>query len=162
MPRRAKGLTAAGVAAAGPGVHYDGAGVRLEVGQGGAASWIFRYKGASGKPRDMGLGSRSAVTLKQARARARELREAVRVGRDPLDERVAKAVEEAKRVTFDDVAGLYLDAHERGWRNPKHRQQWRNTLATYVSPVIGSLPVADVDTGLIVRIVEPLWRAKPE
>ena len=134
MPRRAKGLTAAGVDNAKPGVHYDGAGLRLEVGASGAASWIFRYKGASGKPRDMGLGSRGVITLKQAREKARELQAVVRDGRDPLDERRAKAVEAAKRLTFDDVARMYLDAHERGWRNPKHKQQWRNTLRDYASP----------------------------
>src|SRR5207302_274123 len=52
--------------------------------------------------------------------------------------------------------------NEAGWRNAKHRQQWRNTLATYVYPVIGDLPVAAVDAGLVVQVLDPIWSEKPE
>ena len=65
-------------------------------------------------------------------------------------------------MTFDGCAKAYIAAHEAAWRNPKHRQQWTNTLATYVSPVIGQLPVAAVDTGLVLKVVEPIWSKKPE
>ncbi|MBO0736608.1 MAG: site-specific integrase, partial [Alphaproteobacteria bacterium] len=53
-------------------------------------------------------------------------------------------------------------SHEASWRNPKHRQQWRNTLGYYVLPAIGELPVAAVDTGAVMKILEPLWRDKTE
>src|SRR5262249_47405294 len=56
----------------------------------------------------------------------------------------------------------YINAHEAGWRNPKHRQQWKNTLATYGSPVVGKLPVSAVDTGLVLKVLEPIWSRKPE
>ena len=60
------------------------------------------------------------------------------------------------------VAEAHIAANESNWRNDKHRQQWRNTLATYAYPVIGDLPVADINTAHILQIVEPIWRDKPE
>jgi len=57
---------------------------------------------------------------------------------------------------------VYIEAHEAGWRNPKHRQQWRNTLGTYASPVIGSLPVQAIDLTLVMKVLEPIWHTKPE
>jgi hypothetical protein len=67
-------------------------------------------------------------------------------------ERDAKQAEEqvadAKSMTFDRCAELFMKSHESGWRNAKHRQQWRNTLTTYASPIIGKLLVRDVDTAL--------------
>src|SRR5262249_38961165 len=80
----------------------------------------------------------------------------------PPEKRAAAAVEAAKAMTFADCATAYINAHEAGWRNPKHRQQWKNTLATYVSPVVGKLPVAAVDTGLVLKVLEPIWTRKPE
>jgi integrase len=59
-------------------------------------------------------------------------------------------------------AERYIKAHAAGWRNGKHRQQWRNTLETYAYPVIGDLPVTDVDTGLMLEIIQPIWTTKTE
>ena len=68
----------------------------------------------------------------------------------------------AATITFRECAKRYIEAHSQGWRNGKHRQQWRNTLETYAYPVIGDLPVAAIDTGLIMQIIEPLWTTKTE
>jgi integrase len=173
MPRRAKGLTAALVEkGTKPGRYGDGAGLYLLVRSKDAKFWLFRYT-RHGKMREMGLGpasGRTAVKLAAARARARELHTMVRDGKDPLAERDAEAARakadvakaKASAMTFADVADMFLAAHERSWRNPKHRQQWRNTLRDYVLPEIGALPVNSVDTGAVVKIIEPLWREKTE
>jgi integrase len=173
MPRRAKGLTAALVEkGAKPGRHGDGAGLYLLVRSRQAKFWLFRYT-RSGKMREMGLGpakGRTAVSLSAARAKARQLHEAVREGRDPIAERDAEAKKakadaanaEAAAMTFGDVADMYIAAHEVSWRNPKHRQQWRNTLDQYALPVLGEMPVTYVDTSDVMRILEPLWRQKTE
>jgi integrase len=172
MPRRAKELTAAQVdKGTKPGRYCDGAGLYLLVRSKEAKFWLFRYT-RNGRMREMGLGpasGRTAVKLTAVRARARELHAAVREGRDPLAERDAEktktvadaAKAKASATTFADVATLFLAAHEQGWRNPKHRQQWTNTLRDYVLPAIGDLPVGSVDTGAVVKI-EPLWREKTE
>jgi integrase len=155
-----------------PGRYGDGAGLYLLVRSREAKFWLFRYT-RNGKMREMGLGpatGRAAVKLAAARAKARELHAAVREGRDPLAEREtekANAKADAAKVhagamTFRQVADRYIAAHEAGWRNARHRQQWRNTLDAYVLPAIGDLPVGAVDTGAVVKILEPLWRDKTE
>jgi integrase len=134
---------------------------------------VFRYTRA-GKMREMGLGRAgaddSAVKLADARDAAADLHKLVRAGIDPLDKREADAAAEAaeaqaaaiKQITFRDVAGHYLAAHDKAWRNPKHRAQWRNTLDTYAHPHFGDLPVGDVGTEHVLAALEPIWRVKPE
>ena len=65
-------------------------------------------------------------------------------------------------MSFDQCAEAYIGAHEIAWKNEKHRQQWRNTLATYVSPVFGKVPVGDVDTDHVLKVIEPIWGRKAE
>jgi hypothetical protein len=167
MPRRAKGLTAAQVEKGTKlGRYGDGAGLYLLVRSRQAKFWLFRYT-RSGKMREMGLGpakGRTAVSLSQARARARQLYAVVREGRDPLADREAEKAEaqadaakaKAAAMRFGEVADMYLAAYEASWRNPKHHQQWRNTLRDYVLPAIGDLPVGSVDTGAVMKIIGPL------
>lgn len=150
-----------------PGIYGDGAGLSLKVTPGGSKSWIFRYM-LFGKAHWMGLGSYPDVSLAEAREKAAELRKLTRQGVDPISEkrqqtRVLRAAI-AKGITFDDAAGKFIEAHKDGWRNAKHIDQWRNTLATYASPVIGGIDVSLIDTAHIVKILETgnLWREKTE
>jgi integrase len=172
MPRKAEGLTAAKVRTAKPGRYGDGAGLYLLVRSPEARFWLFRYV-MEGRMREMGLGpasGASGVSLADARVKARKLHDMVREGFDPLREREAareaKAAQakmaEIKRMTFRDVADAYIAAHEASWRNAKHRQQWSNTLETYAHPILGDVPVADVNTGAVMRVLEPIWREKAE
>jgi integrase len=159
-------LSAVEVAKAkGPAVLHDGGGLYLRIAPTGAKSWVFRYQ-IEGKRRDMGLGPYPDVTLARAREKAAAHRAQSREGADPLAakraERQAQLLAEAKGRTFREVAEEYIARYEAGWRNAKHRQQWRNTLATYVYPVIGNLPVAAVDAGLVVQVLDPIWAEKPE
>jgi integrase len=139
-------------------MHADGLGLYLYVSKSGAKSWIYRFM-LRGRSRDMGLGGLDVVSLSEARERALEARKIVKAGIDPIEERNAErareAVDAASRMTFADCARALIKSHEAGWRNPKHRQQWRNTLATYAYPVFGNLPVDTVDTGLVMKVIEP-------
>ena len=65
-------------------------------------------------------------------------------------------------MTFDQCAEAYILAHKAGWKNAKHGDQWTNTLNTYASPVFGHLPVAEIDTGLVVKCLAPIWESKTE
>jgi integrase len=171
MPRRAEGLSAAKVAKAVPGRYGDGAGLYLLVRSPEAKFWLFRYR-LAGRSREMGLGpaaGRAAVSLADARAKARQLHERVREGKDPLAEREAeqaKAKAQAAKaqaaMSFRAVAELYVAAHEAGWRSPRHRQQWRNTLDQHVMPSLGEMPVAEVATGDVMHVLETLWRERTE
>jgi integrase len=129
-------------------------------------SWILRATVPSGARRDIGLGSFPTVTLAMARDRGREAHEQIRQGIDPVEDRrkakTAARVEQARAMTFEECGKAYIAAHEAGWRNPVHRQQWRNTLRDYAYPVVGKLPVAAVDTAMVMRILEPIWYTKTE
>jgi integrase len=147
-----------------PGAYGDGGGLYLQVRGAEQRSWLYRFK-LHGKPHLMGLGTVADVSLAEARDAAAATRKLVRQGIDPIARRRAARVDAAGRVglnTFAEVADAYIAAHEAGWRNAKHRQQWRNTLDTYARPVLGGLGVAMVDTGAVMRVLEPIWREKPE
>jgi integrase len=152
-----------------PGLYADGAGLYLRVGRNGSKSWTFRFM-LNGKAREMGFGGLHKVGLADARKKAGDARLLLSEGLDPitqrhLNEKRRAAVEKratSRSITFDQCAEAYIGAHEISWKNEKHRQQWRNTLATYVSPVFGSVPVQAVDTDHIVKVIEPIWSKKTE
>jgi integrase len=147
------------------GMYHDGGGLYLQVSGSGTKSWIFRFT-LDGRAREMGLGPVHAIPLADARKRAAECRRMRLDGIDPIEARSEhrswKKLEAARGMTFDACAAAYLDAHNDGWRNAKHREQWRNTLNSYAGPVFGSLPVQAVDLTLIMKALEPIWKAKPE
>jgi integrase len=148
-----------------PGMYADGAGLYLQVTGEGAKSWIFRFS-LRGRAREMGLGSISALSLSDARTKAAECRRLRQDGIDPIEARKAlraqAALDAAKTLTFKQAAGNYIAAHRAGWKNAKHVAQWESTLASYAEPVIGALPVQAIDTTLVLKVLEPIWKAKPE
>jgi integrase len=150
-----------------PGMNFVGevAGLALLVKVTGARSWILRCS-IAGKRRDMGLGGFPDVTLADARRRARDMRERIDNGEDPIgqrrESRAALRAALVKAMTFDQCVDAYLNAHNESWSNPKHRQQWRNTLTSYAGPVVGALNVAHIETGHVLKVLEPIWKTKTE
>jgi integrase len=148
----------------GGGKHCDGGGLYLQVVEGATGltrSWLFRFK-----ERWMGLGPYPDVTLAEARQKALEARKLLLVGLDPIEQkrlsRAAANVVAAKTITFDQASAQYISSHRHGWKNAKHASQWEATLAAYVSPIFGNLPVTEIDAGLVLRALEPIWTTKPE
>ena len=149
-----------------PGLHYTGSDyLYVQVKGPKWRSWIFRYT-MGGRTQYLGLGSLRKVPLSDARRKARECVRLVGNGVNPLEakhgDRQRRELDEAKRVTFREAADRYIAAHRDTWRSEKHRNQWDATLGTYVFPVIGALPVHQIDTGLVLKILEPIWASKPE
>lgn len=166
MVRRQQRLSALQVAKLSkPGLHGDGGGLTLQITTTGAKSWLLRYMMA-GKPFGMGLGPTHTVSLAEARQKALDARKLLIEGINPLvvkrQNRIAGALASAKVMTFDQCAEAYILAHKAGWKNAKHADQWTNTLNTYASPVFGHLPVAEIDTGLVVKCLSPIWESKTE
>ncbi len=161
-------LTALKVKNARPGDRLaDGEGLRLDVDDDGNASWILRFTSpTTGRERFMGLGPLRAVSLSAARDAADDARRLIRSGADPIDARkaarTAARVEAARGIRFKDYAEQYITAREGGWKNPIHRQQWRNSLRDYAFPVIGNFAVADVDTEAVLKVLRPIWTTKAE
>jgi len=148
-----------------PGYYGDGGGLYLQVSNYGTRSWVFRFM-VAGRAREMGLGSLETFSLKEARARARECRQFVSQGIDPIEDRRKKRDEaraaSGEAMPFKKAAQLFLEVHVNGWRNVKHQQQWANTLQTYAFPTLGTRPVAAINGALITVALAPIWTAKPE
>jgi integrase len=146
-----------------PGLHGDGGGLYLQVGEGGAKSWIYRYT-LNGKTREMGLGPCRSVSLAEAREKAQECRRLRDQHIDPIehrrDARTRALLEATANITFDEASAAYIEAHRAGWRNAKHAAQWESTLKTYAEPILGRLPVQVIDTKLVLKVIEPIWATK--
>lgn len=148
-----------------PGLYGDGGGLTLQITPGGVKSWLFRYM-MSGKAYGMGLGPTHTVSLAEARQKALAARKLIIEGLNPLTEKkqdqLAKALADAKMMTFNQCAEAYIAAHRAGWKSAKHADQWTSTLSSYASPVFGHLAVAEIDTGLVVKCLAPIWETKTE
>ncbi|GHF12620.1 phage integrase [Kordiimonas sediminis] len=148
-----------------PGSYVDGAGLRLQVSKGGSKSWQFRFM-LNGRSREMGLGPVKDVSLAQARQKASECRTMLSEGIDPIEAR--KARKEALRAqqdtckSFDECRNAFLKSHASAWKGTKSLTQWEGSLERYATPVIGKTPVDQIDTALIMRVLDPIWRSKTE
>ncbi len=150
-----------------PGLHAVGGvpGLALQVLPSGGRTWILRAV-IGGRRREMGLGGYPGVTLARARESAREARDLIRRGIDPIE--AAKAAREALKATptvaytFRAAAEAYIAAHAASWRNPKHRDQWTATLKNYAYPVMGKLDVSAIELPHVMRVLEPIWIEKTE
>jgi len=148
----------------GPAVLHDGGGLYLRISTSGAKSWVFRYQ-IQNKRRDMGLGPYPEISLAEVRARALEHRKQRLDGIDPLDAKKARRQAErlaiAKGRTFREAADEFINRNRPAWSD-KHADDWAKTLETYVYPLLGELPVAAIDVGLVVQALEPIWTTKAE
>ena len=159
-------LTATGVRALvkKPGKYGDGDGLWLHVSKPGRAHWHLHYGPRTGQ-RVMSLGSVDQVSLAEARELAGTARKLIVKGIDPLDQRrehqAAAEIAAARAVTFAEAVDAYIASHEAGWRNPKHRYQWRATLDR-ANEVMGSTAVAAIDTEAVLRVLTPIWQAKSQ
>lgn len=168
MPKRAKELTSLQVRRLlQPSLYAVGGvvGLYLQVRSASARSWILNV--TTGQKRRMfGLGSYPTVLLEQAREKARSYRTMIENGTDPVYERRKARAElfaaKAKQLTFDEAAKAVVAVKRQEFRNAKHTAQWETTLATYVSPVIGTLFVSDIETAHILKVLEPIWATKTE
>ena len=165
----AKLFAKAVAAAIKPGYLSDGGGLYLQVTPAGVRSWLLRYE-RGGRERAMGLGPVADFTLEEAREAARKARQILFEGKDPIDSRKdarselrsAAAKAAARAVTFKACAEMYYNFHSPKWKNIKHSRQFLSTLQMYVYPVLGSLPVEQIDKALVLKAIEPIWYTKTE
>jgi integrase len=161
MPRQIHRLTALEVQRCKKGKLHDGGGLYV---LGDSQSFSFRFK-RHGRDRWHGLGPFHAITLTEARERARVCRKMLLDGIDPItakrEQRAALRLQAAKAMSFAQCADAYFEAHHAGW-SAKHAQGWRTTLASYAHPILGDLPVAAIDTALVLKALEPIWTKAPD
>ena len=147
----------------GQGRHGDGNGLYLVVDPSGARRWIVRVtvkgqRNRQGKPNrtDFGLGGADIITLTVARERALEYRRLAKQGLNPKYHR------DKEVPCFEEVARQVHIERLPTWKNPKHGQQWINTLADYAFPKIGRLPVSEIDQPEVLQVLSPIWTVKHE
>ncbi|MBL8389343.1 MAG: integrase arm-type DNA-binding domain-containing protein [Hydrogenophaga sp.] len=168
MAKKAKELSALAVSRLiESGHHAVGgvAGLYLYVNDAGARSWVLRTM-VGNKRRHMGLGGYPDVPLAQAREKARDARQLIEQGIDPIAQREqarSKLIaQQSSHKTFKEAAEAYIEAHGDSWKNPKHRAQWSSTLVRYAFPVAGEMLVQDVEQTHVLKILEPIWKSKNE
>jgi integrase len=146
------------------GFYSDGLGLWLQVSKWGTKSWVFRYK-RDGRGRYLGLGPLHTVSLAEARERARQARQTLLDGKDPIEAkrqfRKATLLADAKRKTFRNCAADYLAEHSDSWKNAKHRAQWASSIER-ANKAFGDLDVVDIDVDIILNFLRPIWRKTPE
>nr|WP_043291262.1 tyrosine-type recombinase/integrase [Pseudoxanthomonas spadix] len=130
--------------------------------QKGQGKWVLRFVSpVTGKRRNAGLGSYPQVGIASAGRLAREMREQIAAGRDPLETKAANRAK-PKTPTFQEAAEQLHGELKPGWKNPKHAQQWLNTLADYAFPRVGSLPIDEIQPRHIADVLRPIWLEKAE
>src|SRR6478672_5807927 len=149
-------LTARKVETAKAGKYSDGGNLYLIVSETGARKWVLRFIWR-GRAKEMGLGSAATVPLADAREKAASARRKIAQGLNPIDER--------KRIsgvpTFGEMADQVRETLSVGFRNEKHKAQWKSTLATYAAP-ISNKPVDTITTDDVLAVLKPIWTTKPE
>ena len=151
-----KRLSSRTVDTAKPGKYADGGGLYLIVADSGSRKWVFRFT-RNGKAREMGLGAASGSALADARHKAAEAQRLIADGKDPLSERA----KQNETPTFEKMAEEVIASLEQGFRNEKHRKQWRSTLQAYAGPLM-ALKVDAIETDDILKVLSPIWAIKQE
>lgn len=148
------------------GYYADGENLYLRVTASTTKSWMLRYS-MNGKQREMGLGAYPLITLADARIVATANMRLIKIdGIDPIEkkknEQQKALIEKVRQVTFAEAALSYIESHRSGWKNSKHADQWANTLRDYAYPIFEKLPIASIDTAMVMKVIEPIWLTKTE
>ena len=161
MEREVKRLSARAVATiAASGRHADGDGLYLIVDRGGAKRWLFMFRWG-GKLKEMGLGGLSSVSLAEAREKASDARRVLASGANPIEARRAAQAEREAATTFGAFSDALVADLSPGFRNAKHRAQWRSTLTTYAAP-LRNKRVDEIRTDDVLSVLTPIWQTRSE
>jgi len=130
----------------------------------GSGKFVLRFTAPkTGKRRDMGLGTFPETGLAEARCKAIDARNLIAQGIDPIeDRRHSQDAERQLCPTFADAVHRVFETLAPSFRNRKHRQQWINTMETYVLPVIGTRGVDSLTVADFANVLEPIWLTKEE
>ncbi|MBP3985763.1 integrase arm-type DNA-binding domain-containing protein [Pseudoxanthomonas helianthi] len=163
MPKKTKEIAAAQLPRLPVGMHAAGGatGLYLRVAPSGARNWILRVT-VGNRRRDMGLGGWPDVPLAEARDRARQARRKIEEGIDPIEARRAAKTVLRETPSFSECARRTIEAKRPEWKSAKHAEQWKSTLDTYAKPVVGNMPVDQVELRHVVEILSPIWIEKTE
>ena len=137
----------------GPTTLNDGNGLYLKIRESGSRSWFCRIRHPQTKKlKDRGMGSYPEVSLIDARRILPHIKE-----------QLIQEINVRQEIpTFREYAELFIDRKSPEWRHPKHKQKWTNTLRNHAHPVIGDLPISEIDTCHLITLLTPIWTTKTE
>jgi len=162
LPRPQHKLSALAVRSLPPGKYSDGAGLWLHRREDGGGQWFLRVT-IHGRRREMGLGSVTEVSLKEARQSAEHWRGIARQGVDPIKAR-EKQRREAER-NLHCLADVALDAFESRKAELKgdgKAGRWFSPLELHVLPKLGKVPISDISQIDIRDTLRPIWHTKAD
>lgn len=165
MPRVAKKLSAIELTRLGPGLHAVGgvAGLLLQVSAGSGRSWLLRTVVGT-KRREIGLGPYPEIGLAIARQKAAEVKEQIRSGIDPVEQRKANRAEliasQMRGLLFSQAVDMFTPLKMAELSEGKYRAQWRDSIDHYAIPALGQMLVNDITLQDILRVLEPIWTEK--
>ena len=127
----------------------------------GHGKWVLRYVSpVTHSRRNAGLGAYPTVSIAEAAKKASLMREQIAQGEDPLEQKEAQT--RAVIPTLTDAATAVHSELKPGWKNPKHAQQWWNTIEQYALPIIGSMTLDQIQPRNIADVLRPIWLDIPE
>jgi integrase len=141
----------------------DGKGLFLHIAVSGKKTWRYRYE-LAGTESTFVIGEYPMVTLEAARAERMSLRELVRAGINPADQRrrerldqiKAKEAEKLSREnTFEAIAREWHHLQRDRWTK-EHSNSVIATLKHDVFPIIGDMPVDQVDPPRILEVIRAI------
>jgi integrase len=150
-----------------PGRHAVGgpAGLLLVVKPTGARSWMLRTK-VGVKRRSIGLGGYPDVSLSEARRKAKDLKEKIESGIDPVEEkrkdRDALIKEQTRYMTFEEAARRCHRKKAAELKNDKHIRDWISSIERHVIPTIGDISVSEIGLPEVLAVLKPIWTEKTE
>ena len=128
----------------------------------GHGKWVLRFVSpVTGRRRNAGLGAYPDVGIAQAAKVAQRMRDQISQGIDPLEVKQSEATQ-PRIPTFEDAARLVHEELTPGWKNAKHSSQWINTLTEYATPVLGTIPLDQIQPRHIADALRSIWLSKPE
>lgn len=155
-------LTAKKIQSLTAGKYSDGGGLWLHKRADGGAQWFLRVQ-IHGRRREMGLGSLSEVSLKEARKSASEWRAVARMGKDPIKERQRLRREAAKDDhVLSAVAELAYEARKAELKGQGKAGRWFSPLELHVLPKLGNVPIEEIDQQDIKNTLATIWHTKSE
>ena len=128
----------------------------------GHGKWVLRFVSpVTKKRRNAGLGSYPDISIAVAAEQARNMRAQLARGQDPIEARATEASRPRMPTVREATETLHAELSP-GWKNAKHTQQWINTLTEYAFPLIGSLPLNQIEPRHVADVLRPIWLEKAE
>lgn len=161
MPKQARELSPIELKRLAPEVHAVGgvSGHYLQVAEGAGRSWLLRAM-VGAKRREIGLGAYPEIGLALAREKAAEVRAMV----DPVEQgkaaRADLAAAQKRGLLFSKAVAMFDPVKAAELTGGKYRDQWRNSLDSYAIPILGKMPVQDIQLQDILLVLEPIWHTK--